>query len=71
MQVIWFILSINMFILKEDDKEHHKELFQQFKADIFRGGINTDIRDEVLKSLSRAKDEVILAKHRNYDIGEE
>lgn len=64
MQVIWFILTTNMFISKKDDKEHHKELYQQFKADVFSYGINADIREEALNRLSKAQTEIILAKHR-------
>lgn len=63
-QVIWFILTLDMFISKEDDKENHKELYQQFKADVFSYGINKDIRDKTLDRLSSAQTDIILSKHR-------
>ena len=59
---IWFILNIDMFISKNDDKEHHKELFQQFRADVRSYGINEDLRDEILKSVSKIQSEIVIEK---------
>lgn len=59
---IWFVLNIDMFISENDDKENHKELFQQFRADVCSYGINEDLRDEILKSVSKIQSEIVIEK---------
>ena len=65
MRKIWFVFDIDIFISKKDYKEHHNELYQQFKADAYSFGINTDLRDMVIDKLAKEHTELVVSKIRN------
>ena len=64
MEKIWFVFDIDIFISKKDYKEHHNELYQQFKADAYSYGINTDLRDMVIDKLAKNHTELVVSKYK-------
>lgn len=60
-----FVFDIDIFVSKNDYKEHHNELYQQFKADAYSFGINTDLRDMVIDKLSNEHTKLVVSKIRN------
>ena len=64
MKELTITISLSYFISKQDYIDNWEEFNEQFYADVYSYGINTDYRDLVIEKLGNIHNDFILSKHR-------